>query len=191
MEFTLHTYTRTYIRLHIRSHARTCGRSRTIHANARKHKFTRANSLLRLTRGRFLRAIAICALDLKLSGCTVCITNLPPLSFPPPTFPPPLPPLLPPPPPPPPLFPLLLFPTPFPLLFLLPAQYRRESDSSAVNPTQYWSRSSQIQRHQTPGNQDGTPSACVGLDACACVCMHACRCFLLARGTYVMCWSVA
>ena len=39
------------------------------HANANKH----ANSSLRLTRGRFpsTNAIAICVLDLKLSGCTI------------------------------------------------------------------------------------------------------------------------
>ena len=50
------------------------------HANDRKLTQTHANAnarkrSLRLTRGRFLRAnaIAFCALDLKLSGCTIYV----------------------------------------------------------------------------------------------------------------------
>ena len=70
----------------MRSHARTCDcthvrahtQSQTVLANARKRKRTQINARkrsLRLTRGRFLRSntIAFCALDLKLSGCTISI----------------------------------------------------------------------------------------------------------------------
>ena len=77
MEFT----SRTYISTYARTHARTCVRTHTrargpsqMHANGNANK-THANSSLRLTHGRFLRAnvIAFCAFDLKLSGCTIII----------------------------------------------------------------------------------------------------------------------
>ena len=63
---------RTYVRLHVRAHTR----SQTVLANARKCKRMQINARkrsLRLMCGRFLRAnaIAFCALDLKLSGCTI------------------------------------------------------------------------------------------------------------------------
>ena len=63
---------RTYVRLHARTRMHSIA-----NANARKRKRTQINARkrsLRLTRGRFLCAnvIAFCALDLKLSGCTIC-----------------------------------------------------------------------------------------------------------------------
>ena len=66
-----------YVRKRVRTQVSARGRSRTVLANERKRKRTRTqiNAPLRLTRGRFLRAnaFAFCALDLKLSGCTICI----------------------------------------------------------------------------------------------------------------------
>ena len=61
---------RTYVRLHARTRTHSIAnstRKRTL-INARKRS-------LRLMRGRFLRAnaIAFCALDLKLSGCTIYV----------------------------------------------------------------------------------------------------------------------
>ena len=63
-----------YTHARVNARARACGRSQTVLANARERKQTHANSSLRLMCGRFLcaNAIAICALDLKLSGCTIC-----------------------------------------------------------------------------------------------------------------------
>ena len=63
---------RTFVGLHARTRART--RSQTVLANARKCTQINARKRsLRFLRGRFLRAnaIALCALDLKLSGCTI------------------------------------------------------------------------------------------------------------------------
>ena len=61
---------RTYVRLyaHTRTHSIANSTRKRTQINARKRS-------LRLTRGRFLRAntIAFCALDLKLSGCTISI----------------------------------------------------------------------------------------------------------------------
>ena len=67
---------RTYVRLHTRT------RTHSIANSTRKRTQTQINAckrLLRLTRGRFLRANAIgfCALDLKLSGCTIYISCMP------------------------------------------------------------------------------------------------------------------
>ena len=59
----------------MRTHVSARGRSLTVLANECKRKRTRTqiNAPLRLMRGRFLRAnsFAFCALDLKLSGCTI------------------------------------------------------------------------------------------------------------------------
>ena len=70
----LTVYIRIYVRKRVRTHVSACSRSRTVLANERKRTRTQINAPLRLTRGRFLRAnaFAFCALDLKLSGCTVC-----------------------------------------------------------------------------------------------------------------------
>ena len=62
--------------MHVSAIART--QSQTVLANERKRKRTQINARqrsLRLTRGRFLRAnaIAFCALDLKLSACTIYV----------------------------------------------------------------------------------------------------------------------
>ena len=65
-----------YVRKRVHTHVNAHGRSRTVPANERKRKRTRTqiNAPLRLTRGRFLRenVFAFCALDQKLSGCTIC-----------------------------------------------------------------------------------------------------------------------
>ena len=67
-------YLYTYVHAYARTYAHAVNREQYSQTNAtHARKRTHANSSLHSTCGRFLRvnAIAFCALDLKLSGCTI------------------------------------------------------------------------------------------------------------------------